>query len=44
MISFEDAWKRTGYNYGEDALENVKLGRELAIEAVLEELKEFEDF
>jgi len=31
MINFEDAWKRTGYQYGGDALENVKLGWELAV-------------
>lgn len=31
MRTFEEVWKATGYNYGEDALKGVKLGWELAM-------------
>lgn len=32
LPKFEDAWATKGYEYGEDALENVKVGYELARE------------
>ena len=31
MKTFEEVWQKTGYNYGEDELESVKLGWELCI-------------
>jgi hypothetical protein len=31
MKSFEEVWANTRYKYGEDALENVKLGWDLCI-------------
>ena len=34
-IKFEDAWQRTGYQYGDDALQNVKLGWDLAIKYLI---------
>lgn len=34
MKTFEEVWEETGYQYGEDALENVKLGWELAFKEI----------
>jgi hypothetical protein len=42
MKSFEEVWAKTGYNYGENALENVKLGWELAIKEVANHLEQFD--
>jgi hypothetical protein len=42
MKTFEQTWKETGYNYGEDALEGVRLGWELAIKEVTNHLEQFD--
>lgn len=39
MKSFDEAWKELGYEYGEDALESVKLGWELALKTVIASTK-----
>lgn len=39
MKTFEQVWKETKYQYGEDALENVKLGWELAIKEISNNFK-----
>jgi hypothetical protein len=37
---FQKAWARTGYQYNEDALENVRLGWELAMGVRWEQAKQ----
>jgi hypothetical protein len=37
MKSFDQVWQETGYQYGADALENVKLGWELCFKHLNDE-------
>lgn len=41
MKTFEEAWKQTGYQYSESGLEKVRLGWELCLKAMQEELSTF---
>lgn len=38
MKTFKEAWKETGYQYGQDALENVELGWNMCLAAIIDEL------
>lgn len=42
MITFEEVWKDLGYHYGEDELEDVKLGWELAQKEYERQKEDFE--